>query len=500
MIKLVENELIKIFKRKSIYLLFILSFIGIIVYNNINPEQNPTLTYNTDTKDRSVESVEEALKNIDVNSEEYIYQKISIETTKLWNEFDEGSWQRFALKEEGSTYGDGISSYMNLNKDIDIYLKNIFEYELNGNGTKDIYENSKLKYNEYVEALKSNDWKNFVNLKIKNLEEMKNNENISSEELEAINFEIECYKLRLNNNIGYQYNNLAQYIELYKENHYFSQMYKNNSYNESQSYINYEYNLYSARAELCKYALDNNLDRDISNEKNIIYDNKIDARIFFIRTFRYFDIIVVIIAIYISTTTITEETNKRTMKNLLTKPHKRSKIIISKIIACIITIIISMIFVVISQYLIGGIIFGFDSYNLDYIGYDFNNSEIVTMNLIKYICIVGILKLPIYITIILFCIFMGVINDNQAMTMILTLIIFFIGSVVLTEWSKVETLSIITRYFVTNNWDFSVYMFGQVSNISGVNLIGSIINCFIHFIIIAYLTIHKFNKKDIYNV
>ena len=328
---------------------------------------------------------------------------------------------------------------------------------------------------------------------------MKRDKNIDNEKIEAINFEIECYQLRLKNNIGYNYSNLTQYLEQYKENYYFSQAYKNQQFNESQAFVNYEYNFYSSRAELCKYALENNMNRDISNENNIIYDNKIDARIFFIRTFQYFDIIIVIIAIYISTTTVTEETSKRTMKNLLTKPHKRSKIIMSKIIACIITVIISMIFVVISQYLIGGSIFGFDSYVLDYIGYDFNNSEIITMSLFKYICIVGFLKFPIYIIIILFCIFMGVINNNQAMTIILTLIIFLIGSVVLTEWSTVEKLSIITRYFITNNWDFSTYLFGQVSNISGITLYSSIINFFFHLALLLYLSINQFNKKEIVN-
>ncbi len=502
MIKLIENELLKIYKRKSIYLLLILSFIGIIVYNNINPDQNPTSIYSSNTKDIQIESMEDALKNIEVNSDEYINQKISIEIGKLWNEFDEGSWQRFALKDEGMNYFYGeFSSYMNLNKDIKLYLKNIFDYELKSNISEEIYENSKIKYNEYVEALKLGDWKNFINLKIKNLEERKNiKNNISNEEIEAINFEIECYRLRLNNNIGYTYSNLSQYLEEYKSNYYSLQAFKKNQYNESQAFINHEYNIYHAQLELCKYALDNNLDRDISNEYNIISNNKIDARISFIRTFNHFDLIIVIIAIYISTTIVTEETNKRTIKNLLTKPHKRSTILFSKIIACIITTIISMIFVVISQYLIGGFTFGFDSYKLEYIGYNFNNNEIIIMGLLKYICIVGILKLPIYITVILFCIFMGVINDNQAMTMILTLIIFLIGSIVLIEWSKVETLSVITRFFITNNWDFSVYLFGQVSNINGVTLYGSIINCLIHVVLLLYFSINYFKQKEIINV
>ena len=40
MLSLIKNELIKIFKRKSIYFLFILSVIAIIIYNYKNPDQN----------------------------------------------------------------------------------------------------------------------------------------------------------------------------------------------------------------------------------------------------------------------------------------------------------------------------------------------------------------------------------------------------------------------------------------------------------------------------
>ena len=55
MIKLIENELIKIFKRKSIYVLLVFSLIAIIIYNYMNPDQNDsTLKMNTDDLDISI--------------------------------------------------------------------------------------------------------------------------------------------------------------------------------------------------------------------------------------------------------------------------------------------------------------------------------------------------------------------------------------------------------------------------------------------------------------
>ena len=191
---------------------------------------------------------------------------------------------------------------------------------------------------------------------------------------------------------------------------------------------------------------------------------------------------------------------KGTIKSLLTKPHKRRTILLSKIFACIITTIIAMLIVLITQFIVGGVIFGFDSYKLDYIGYNFNNEQVFTMNLFMYNILFGISKLPMYIIMILFCIFIGVVNNHTSMSMILTLIIFLISDTALKEWSKVEALSLVTRYFITNNWDFSIYLFGGISDISGVTLIGSIVIYIVYMVILLGVAIYKFNRKEIRNV
>ena len=242
------------------------------------------------------------------------------------------------------------------------YLYNITDYQFNSETKTNIdkYEYSKTKFDEYVKALNLNDWKKFVNLKIENLEEEKNKEELLEAEIEEIELEIEIYKIRLYNNINFGNNVSNQYIEQYKNNYYNIKSYQVNTYSESQDFINKSIDECKAQMELYKYALENNIEYDISNEKNLINNNKIDARIAFIRVFKHFNLIIVVIAIYISSTIITEEINKKTIKNLLTKPHKRRTILIAKMIACMVIIIITMIFIAFVQYIVGGIIFGFD--------------------------------------------------------------------------------------------------------------------------------------------
>ena len=314
LIKLIQNELIKIFKRKTIYFLFFASAVLIFVYNNINPDQNKIVSYDSNTNDFVIIREEDfktiskkyPSKNMKDKMDLYINQKTSNDFAKLYNTFEENSWQRYALKEENNKISiDNIPTDYNL--DIYEYLRNIndYEYNLNSEITSKIYEESKVKYKEYIDALTSDNWKEYVNLKIQNLEARKESKKISDPEIDEINFEIKLYKIRLNNNINFDYNMRNQYLVNYKSNYYLIQKFNLSLKNESQSFQNEEKNICLAKMNLCKYALENNIEHDISNESNLIPNNKIDARISFIRTFKHFDIIIVIIAIYISTTTLT---------------------------------------------------------------------------------------------------------------------------------------------------------------------------------------------------
>ena len=494
LIKLIQNELIKIFKRRSIYFLFLISIIAVIIYNYINPDQNDIVDFYNNTSNYNIEAIEKALNKISNDTEEYVMKKVSLEFYKVYNSFQKGSWQRYALKEE-TTQMVINNVNTNYNLDIEKYLENMIKYELNPKYeiSEEIYNLSKTKYNEYLQSLSSNNWKEFIRLKIRNLKELKD---ASQEEL---NIEIEYYNLRLENNINFGNDIKNQYLHEYKSNSYEILAIKNWR-DESQAFINENINRYKANISLCKYAIENNINYDISNNNNLLLNNKIDARNSFIRTFEHFEIIIIIIIIYISTTIVTEETNKGTIKSLLTKPHKRSTILLSKILACIITTIITMLIILIAQYIAGGVIFGFNSYKLEYIGYNFNDGQVFTMNLFMYNILVGISKLPMFIILILFCIFIGVVSNHTSMSMLITLIIFLISDTLLKEWSKVEALSLVTRYFITNNWDFSIYLFGGISNISGVALISSIFIYIVYMLILLGVSIYKFNKKEIKNV
>ena len=491
LIKLIQNELIKIFKRKSIYILLFLSLVIIVIYNYINPTENGVINL-TNTRDMSVVSIEKDLKE-EKDIEEYVKTKAQYDFVNLYNSFEENSWQRYALNNEKvfTTVGNVITD---MDHDIIPTLEIINDFENNENTaiTQEEYNKNKKKFNEYKEALNENDWRKYVELKINNLQDLINSTNITEEDKKGIYVDIETYKLRLDNNVNFGNDIKNEYINMFRSNYYslISNMKQNeDNYMNKLSIQNSKSNM-----NIAKFAVENDINQYISGYE------KIDARISFIRTFENFNLIIIIVAIYVSCISITEEINKGTIKSLLIKPHKRTSVLIAKILANIITILIFMVFIIIVQYIAGGIIFGFESYDLPYISFNYNTDQIFTMNLFSYIIFVGVTKLPMYTIIVLFCTFMGVINNHTSMNMILTLIIFIISDTAIAEWSKFEGILFISRILITNNWDFSQYLFGQISPIKGLTPILSGVICLLYGILLLYITIHKFKNKDIVNV
>ena len=198
MIKLIENELIKILKRKSIYVLLIASLIAIIIYNYMNPDQNPaTLKINTNDLDtssleRDLENTQNNipeenatiqgeiqnelhnfLQNLNNDVENLISKNVSLEFAKLYNRYETESWQRYALNEERNGYSFENNSNLSYNQDIYNNIKIIKDYEINPNTqiTEEQYNKSIEVYNGYIDALDSNNWKQYVLYKIQCLKE-----------------------------------------------------------------------------------------------------------------------------------------------------------------------------------------------------------------------------------------------------------------------------------------------------------------------------------------
>ncbi len=244
------------------------------------------------------------------------------------------------------------------------------------------------------------------------------------------------------------------------------------------------------RIELEKYAIENNIKYNILvNTESKNTQLPIDARILLMRVFNNFDIIIVFIIIYLTSTIISEEFSSGTIKNLLIKPHKRISILSSKIITSTLVTLITVIIIAIFQYILGGLLFGFDSYNLEAIRYNHITQQIDTMSLSNYMILMFFSKIPMYLILTIVSLLLGTITSNMAINILFSLGLYLISS-------EGILLNNISKYLFIYNWDISKYLFGGMSGIGVIQPI--LISSFTALFIIITL-IYIFKNKDIVN-
>lgn len=274
------------------------------------------------------------------------------------------------------------------------------------------------------------------------------------------------------------------------------------SYRQDKLYLeNYEnltnkekYTDIIERIKLEEYAIDNKIEYNIlvnSESKNIKLPA--DARNLLMKVFNNFDIIIIFIIVYISSTIISEEYINGTIKNLLIKPHTRIKILISKILTSISTVMFVAIFIIIFQYILGGILFGFDSYGLEAIRYNHITQNIDTMELVNYILLIFLCKIPMYILLNLIGLLFGTITSNVAINILLSLELYIASTIEI-------LINELSRYLFIYNWDISKCLFGSVYKMAlNLNIVQSILILTTTTSIIFILLIIIFKNKDIKN-
>ena len=259
--------------------------------------------------------------------------------------------------------------------------------------------------------------------------------------------------------------------------------------NYQQSKENEDYKDAIERIHLEKYAIDNNIKYNIllnSQNKNAILPQ--DARILLMKVFDNFDILIVFLVIYLSCTILTEEYYTGTIKNLLTKPYTRVKILLSKTLTNSLIIISAVIILVVIQYLLGGFLFGFESYSLEAIRYNTFSQDIETMNLAQYMLVVSLSKILMYIILSGFSLLFGIITNNMALNILISLGIYFL--------STFKTLlNNITKYLFIYNWDISQYLFTDNASLQQALIISGI-----SLLIIFSFLIFIFKNKDVKNM
>lgn len=466
---LVKNEIIKIVRKKSFYIILIV-VLAYIVLSNVMYKYVYTSDY--EYYDESyVENLKDRISSLNLDNQQdldmYVNDKTELDTYELLKQYDKGTWQYKLIVEKASSYLSEINTYTYKIKD---------EEALN---------EAKETYNKFTERLKANDWKGFVQDELDELK--KSQEGLSENEKDQSTLiQIEVLEMRLKNEIAYgdDYKNaaLSRYQQSQLEVNELSNK-NNKSYEEEKAYQSAKED-----AEKSRYAIEQGKD---------IY-NTSDARGFLLNVFSKYELFIIITIVLIAGAIVSDEFNKGTIKSLLVRPYSRTKILLAKFITVLITVLFIMVVTVILQFIIGGILFGFDSLSIPNVVYNFKTGKIMEVGILKSIICTGLGKLPIYVLLGTLAFALSALFNNTAVAITITLLGYMASSIVnqFAYYYDMEWL----KFFVTPNWDFTQFFYGNLPLIKGMSIPLSIIICLVYFVIMIIPTFVVFNKRNIKNV
>lgn len=478
MFNLIRSELKKITKKKVIYIMFFVTLAFMILINIVGKKFQSTsyVIYDDQSMNYYKEQLTPELEESDPDY--YADCKSMYDSYELAKKYDEDSWQRQVISQR-----------------IQPLLK-IMYLEKSG----ETYDNARTKYDKDVEALEKNDWKYFVyqDLDETNLQILMTDESASNQ-LESLKDTKQALEWRLEKNISYDNSDLNSYLQCWLNARVSIRQYKDNK-NPSQTEKVYHQQDVATEA-IARYAIENGIDGTISNQgnSNLKYGLAYSAKSELFDAFSGYSLFIIILIIIVAGTIVSEEFNKGTIKLLLVRPYSRVKILLSKYITCLIVLICSIIFVALMQTVVGGIVYGFDSYKNPTVLYNYATNSLNVVSMTGTLAIMAVAILPKLILLMTLAFTLSTVITNTPVAIAIPLLGSMVESIINQLAIMYEKANFL-KYFVTPNWDFSQYLYGALPQMKGITLGFSVCICLAYFIVMMALSIWNFKEKNIKNI
>lgn len=481
MINLIKNEFIKLRKRKNFRILLLI-LTGVILLN--------TVIYKYAYNDNDIHSsyyyyydenyIENELSSLKKENEQtrtyYLSLKTEQKLLEISNRYNSNSWQ-FEL----------IHSYYY------IFENYVEAVEFSGN------KEAITAYNEMIAKFDADDWKYFVNKDkekieseleeiILSLSNTIDKKEIAAYESQKANLLLarEIANLRLDKNISFENNYLNRALINYEN----ARIQLLSLENTDEMTREQEQTIQNLEEEMTinKYIVENGIDHFKEDNLRGMLSSCMSSNLF----------IILVILVVVGSTIISDEMQKGTIKLLLIKPHTRNKILASKFLVLMLLIPILIIFTFVIQFIIGAIFFGVSSIGDPILIYHFANEAVFTLNIVAKYLLDFVLVLPQIILLATLAFALGTIFTTNILGITVPLLGLF-GYELINLVATTFNVHIL-KYFVTMNWDLSLFTFGKLAPMTGMNLILAIILCFIYLIIMLVVSFVVFKKRNIKNV
>ncbi len=487
MSSLVKNELIKIFKKKTIYITMGVIFLLLIFMNCMfkYADNGNTINYYLYSENyvQSLKSELETL-NPDKPSDVTTYINIlsDIQLSEIMEQHKDAEWKLAIINERIAPY---------------ISEKNTYQYGAEKNEEQVEIINQEI--DELLTKLDENDWKYFAREDLAQAEQQIEELNRQKEQTEdtaviknidsqiqTAKTEKEIAEYRLNKEIPYGNDYLNRAISNL-------QMANSNLAN----FENIDELTYQEKLEYNSYLEDQAESRYILDTGNDI--NNFDSLKGILQSFySQFGIFLIVVVVMIAGTIVSEEFNKGTIKLLLVKPYTRNKVLMSKAITTLIMIIFVIVVTLIMEILIGGVIFGFDSLSEPVVAYNFNTNTIQEMNIFANLGLQTLTQLPMIILLATLAFAISTIFSNSTLAITISLL-GYMSSSIINQLAIGYDLQFL-KYFVTMNWDLSMYLYDGLPYMEGMSMLLSILICVAYFLIMMIPTFIVFKKRNIKNI
>ncbi len=190
---------------------------------------------------------------------------------------------------------------------------------------------------------------------------------------------------------------------------------------------------------------------------------------------------------------VASEHKNGTIRLLLTKPYKRYKILLSKLIVMIGTFLIVYLLGILLTYLLGGIMYGFDNYNIPLV---FNNSGVITE--VPYLLFT--LKNTLY-EIVISLLFLVILFGLSSITLLSTISVVIVLVLIFVSFglSYIIYFNQIFTYIPLVLLNFYEVLYNPNNHFININVGSSVLVAITYILVILFITFITYCKRDIKN-
>lgn len=483
MSNLIRNELYKVFHKKAIYIfLFIVTAFLVLMGFLGKKEIDSFDKFNIDSQITEAEiEVSNYKTNIsaltDEEKELYIEALANLDTLELAKS----------------------KNYNTLSAEFNYIRNNIYSFYLVKNYVNEkYYDYTDLGYesvedynNKFNEALKKLD--SFVPI-----EEVKNDLNNLNKETvcsginknscdEYFNVYKKTLEYRIKHNIPYNSetgsNTLNQYLESYPNYIKLRDKYEKSDKDKKEEYETLKMNI-----KLTEYKMEHDMLEDTESEF-VNSAEYIASPLSELSIFIIFGVVVIACGIF------SDEFDKGTIKQLLIKPFSRNKIALAKVITCLISTLLFIVYFEIVNIICGLLLIkSFDIGGLALV-YDYILGKVLALNGFELLGLHFLYNIPYFIIFTLIILLVSVLTRNTALSAVASFMLIVVPPFLEMLINKFEFLVYLPFY----TWNLSEFMFGGKSAFKQLTFTNSLIADIIYIILFIVGILITFKHIDVKN-